>query len=305
VSPRTLPPPGRGCQEIVASCKQLCDWLGQRPGAWTAPRTLQRCLRRGRPRTAGEAIEAGIARLGEGQAQAAVDLFQAALELPGNGAFRLSGTVREYRSGCLYMPFALKSPSVVRGYRPGCLYSPDNIKMHARDRLEWSLLGIGSLPLSCTTGGDKRQTGLRRKSLSKAASNRLVARLLPGTGVVCCMALCRDAGSHAARDPATMCGRVLPDLSHVAVWAQLTSAWHGPEAPPRARALWAAGAVRVLFLYLFCCLLNKNFAMQVRVGCGRAERAVQHGVRLRGHGAAGKRADVPGGAARPCCAVAG
>lgn len=46
---------------------------------------------------AGEAIDAGIARLREGQAQAAVDLFQSALELPGNGAFRMSGTVREYR----------------------------------------------------------------------------------------------------------------------------------------------------------------------------------------------------------------
>ena len=50
-----------------------------------------------RARTAGEAIEAGIARLGAGEARAAVDLFQAALELPGNGAFRMSGTVREYR----------------------------------------------------------------------------------------------------------------------------------------------------------------------------------------------------------------
>lgn len=50
-----------------------------------------------RARTAGEAIEAGIARLNAGEAQAAVALFQAALELPGNGAFRMSGTVREYR----------------------------------------------------------------------------------------------------------------------------------------------------------------------------------------------------------------
>ncbi|KAK9838273.1 hypothetical protein WJX81_001677 [Elliptochloris bilobata] len=48
-------------------------------------------------RTAGEAIEAGIARLNDGQAEAAIELFQAALELPGNGAFRMSGTVREYR----------------------------------------------------------------------------------------------------------------------------------------------------------------------------------------------------------------
>lgn len=52
-----------------------------------------------RARTAGEAIEAGIARLNAGEAQAAVELFQAALELPGNGAFRMSGTVREYRRG--------------------------------------------------------------------------------------------------------------------------------------------------------------------------------------------------------------
>jgi riboflavin biosynthesis pyrimidine reductase len=50
-----------------------------------------------RVRTAKEAILTGIATLRAGNPQAAIELFQKALELPGNGAMRFAGTVREYR----------------------------------------------------------------------------------------------------------------------------------------------------------------------------------------------------------------
>ena len=51
-----------------------------------------------RPRKAGEAIALGIEKLQGGDPRAAIDLFQRALELPGNGAYRLAGTPKEYMS---------------------------------------------------------------------------------------------------------------------------------------------------------------------------------------------------------------
>ena len=50
-----------------------------------------------RPATSSAAINGGIAELKAGRPEHAIELFQAALELPGNGAMRLAGTVREYR----------------------------------------------------------------------------------------------------------------------------------------------------------------------------------------------------------------
>ena len=50
-----------------------------------------------RPGTSSAAISAGIAELKAGRPEQAIELFQAALELPGNGAMRFAGTVREYR----------------------------------------------------------------------------------------------------------------------------------------------------------------------------------------------------------------
>jgi len=50
-----------------------------------------------RPKNAGEAIALGVERLNAGEAEAAVELFQTALGLPGRGAMRLSTSPREYR----------------------------------------------------------------------------------------------------------------------------------------------------------------------------------------------------------------
>jgi hypothetical protein len=50
-----------------------------------------------RPGSSSEAIQRGIEELNAGQAKKAIELFQAALELPGNGFMRFAGTVREYR----------------------------------------------------------------------------------------------------------------------------------------------------------------------------------------------------------------
>ena len=50
-----------------------------------------------RPATAGEALSMGVERLNAGEAEAAVELFQAALGLPGKGAMRLKNSPREYR----------------------------------------------------------------------------------------------------------------------------------------------------------------------------------------------------------------
>ena len=61
------------------------------------------------PRRCRDAIEAGIAALSAGDPDAAIELFTLALELPGNGAFRLPGKAREFscpsdaeESACLY-----------------------------------------------------------------------------------------------------------------------------------------------------------------------------------------------------------
>lgn len=50
-----------------------------------------------RPGTSSKAIAAGIKALRGGGPEKAVELFQLALELPGNGVMRFAGTVREYR----------------------------------------------------------------------------------------------------------------------------------------------------------------------------------------------------------------
>lgn len=50
-----------------------------------------------RPKTSSEAIRTGIEMLKAGKPEEAIALFQLALELPGNGAMRFAGTVREYR----------------------------------------------------------------------------------------------------------------------------------------------------------------------------------------------------------------
>ena len=49
-----------------------------------------------RPRRCKEAIDKGLACFGSKQYQEAIDLFNLALELPGNGAYRLPGSPREY-----------------------------------------------------------------------------------------------------------------------------------------------------------------------------------------------------------------
>jgi len=48
------------------------------------------------PRRCKEAIDQGLACFGSKQYQEAIDLFNLALELPGNGAYRLPGSPREY-----------------------------------------------------------------------------------------------------------------------------------------------------------------------------------------------------------------
>lgn len=48
------------------------------------------------PKRCKEAIDAGLAAFQQRQFQAAIDLFNLALELPGNGAYRLPGSPREY-----------------------------------------------------------------------------------------------------------------------------------------------------------------------------------------------------------------
>jgi hypothetical protein len=48
------------------------------------------------PRRCKEAIDQGVAALEAGDPDAAIELFTLALELPGNGAFRLPGRAREY-----------------------------------------------------------------------------------------------------------------------------------------------------------------------------------------------------------------
>lgn len=48
------------------------------------------------PRRSKEAIDAGLAAFAAGDPDAAIALFNLALELPGNGAFRLPGRAREY-----------------------------------------------------------------------------------------------------------------------------------------------------------------------------------------------------------------
>ncbi len=50
-----------------------------------------------RPQSSSEAIQRGIDELKAGNPNEAIELFQAALELPGNGCMRFAGTVREYR----------------------------------------------------------------------------------------------------------------------------------------------------------------------------------------------------------------
>jgi hypothetical protein len=57
-----------------------------------------------RPKTSSEAIRKGIEVLKAGQPQEAIALFQLALELPGNGAMRFAGTVREYRFASRTLP---------------------------------------------------------------------------------------------------------------------------------------------------------------------------------------------------------
>ena len=50
-----------------------------------------------RPGTSSKAIAAGTQALRDGSPEKAIELFQEALELPGNGVMRFAGTVREYR----------------------------------------------------------------------------------------------------------------------------------------------------------------------------------------------------------------
>ncbi len=50
-----------------------------------------------RPKRCKDAIDAGLALFSAGDYQAAADMFNDALELPGNGAYRLTGSPREYR----------------------------------------------------------------------------------------------------------------------------------------------------------------------------------------------------------------
>ena len=50
-----------------------------------------------RPGTSSKAIASGIQALRDGSPEQAIELFQVALELPGNGVMRFAGTVREYR----------------------------------------------------------------------------------------------------------------------------------------------------------------------------------------------------------------
>jgi len=48
-------------------------------------------------------MDAGLELFRQGEYQAAIDLFNLALELPGNGAYRLPGSPREYRCGWLWL----------------------------------------------------------------------------------------------------------------------------------------------------------------------------------------------------------
>jgi hypothetical protein len=50
-----------------------------------------------RPKRCKEAIDAGLALFQERKFTEAIDMWNLALELPGNGAYRMSGSPREYR----------------------------------------------------------------------------------------------------------------------------------------------------------------------------------------------------------------
>jgi hypothetical protein len=61
---------------------------------------LSLCLS-GRPKSCKQAIDRGLDLFKQQLYQEAVDMFNLALELPGNGAYRLAGSVREFRYECL------------------------------------------------------------------------------------------------------------------------------------------------------------------------------------------------------------
>lgn len=67
------------------------------PAAWilcrTSPTHVPTPTRS--PRLSREAIDLGLAAFAAGEHRAAIDLFTLALELPGSGAMRLSGSVHE------------------------------------------------------------------------------------------------------------------------------------------------------------------------------------------------------------------
>jgi tetratricopeptide (TPR) repeat protein len=54
------------------------------------------CLLHHSPSRCKEAIDEGLAKFAAKDFQAAIDLFNLALELPGNGAYRIAGSPREY-----------------------------------------------------------------------------------------------------------------------------------------------------------------------------------------------------------------
>ena len=50
-----------------------------------------------RPKSCKQAIDKGLELFQDKKFQEAIDMFNVALELPGNGAYRLAGSVREFR----------------------------------------------------------------------------------------------------------------------------------------------------------------------------------------------------------------
>ncbi|KAK9811503.1 hypothetical protein WJX72_004946 [[Myrmecia] bisecta] len=82
--------------------------------------------------TCGEAIKQGTAKLQAGKHEEALELFQQALELPGNGFFRLAGTVREYRC-------ASEAEENAALYNMACVYAQTGRRESALTCLEAAL----------------------------------------------------------------------------------------------------------------------------------------------------------------------
>jgi len=84
-----------------------------------------------RPKNCKQAIDKGLELFQAKKFQEAIDMFNVALELPGNGAYRLAGSVREFRhvQGCITQPLHLKAPRQQMGCQPYLPQCPSVVVM--------------------------------------------------------------------------------------------------------------------------------------------------------------------------------